>query len=188
MATLEQSLRDKDWIIGVGLGSDDPAYFPDVVLPRCTTQLPECSAGSARHCVPRRTRSYAALRLPRSLRPPLRSSLANGLPRCGGLFFTVAPPSPPTSATSETFLPRLPISRHSPEEKRGDPRCLGHPLRACRGQRPRRLRPPLARSRCRRLSAPTATAWIDSCRTGLATRRRMARSTVHIKDLAENPA
>ena len=30
-------------------------------------------------------RSYAALRLPRSLRPPLRSSLANGLPRCGGL-------------------------------------------------------------------------------------------------------
>ena len=34
---------------------------------------------------PRRHRSYAALRLPRSLRPPLRSSLASGLPRCGGL-------------------------------------------------------------------------------------------------------
>ena len=44
-----------------------------------------CSAGSARHRVPRRHRSYAALRLPRPLRPPLRSSLANGLPRCGGL-------------------------------------------------------------------------------------------------------
>ena len=28
----------------------------------------------------------------------------------------------------------------SPEEKRGYPRCLGHPLRACRGQRPRRVR------------------------------------------------
>ena len=28
----------------------------------------------------------------------------------------------------------------SPEEKRGDPRCLGHPLRACRAQRPRRVR------------------------------------------------
>ena len=44
-----------------------------------------CSAGSARHRVPRRQRSYAALRLPRPPRPPLRSSLANGLPRCGGL-------------------------------------------------------------------------------------------------------
>ena len=31
--------------------------------------------------------------------------------------------------------------RLSPEEKRGDPRCLGHPLRACRAQRPRRVRP-----------------------------------------------
>ena len=44
-----------------------------------------CSAGSARHRVPRRLRSYAALRLPCPRRPPLRSSLANGLPRCGGL-------------------------------------------------------------------------------------------------------
>jgi hypothetical protein len=44
-----------------------------------------CSAGSARHRVPRRQRSYAALRLPRPLRPPLRSSLASGLPRCAGL-------------------------------------------------------------------------------------------------------
>ena len=44
-----------------------------------------CSAGSACHRVPRRQRSYAALRLPRPLRPPLRSSLASGLPRCAGL-------------------------------------------------------------------------------------------------------
>ena len=49
------------------------------------------------------------------------------------LFFTAAPVPPLTGATPETFLPRLPISRLSPEEKRGDPRCLGHPLRACRG-------------------------------------------------------
>ena len=56
------------------------------------------------------------------------------------LFFTAAPVPPLTGATPETFLPRLPISRLSPEEKRGDPRCLGHPLRACRGQRPRRVR------------------------------------------------
>ena len=82
----------------------------------------------------------AALRLPRPRRPPLRSSLASGLPRCGGLFFTAAPVPPLTGATPETFLPRLPISRLSPEEIRGDPRCLGHPLRACRGHRPRRVR------------------------------------------------
>ena len=94
--------------------------------------------------VPRRQRSFAALRLPRPRRPPLRSSLASGLPRCGGLFFTAAPVPPLTGATPETFLPRLPISRLSPEEIRGDPRCLGHPLRACRGLRPRRVRPPLA--------------------------------------------
>ena len=60
------------------------------------------------------------------------------------LFFTAAPVPPLTGATPETFLPRLPISRLSPEEKRGDPRCLGHPLRACRALRPRRVRPPLA--------------------------------------------
>ena len=56
------------------------------------------------------------------------------------LFFTAAPVPPQTGATPETFLPRLPTSRLSPEEKRGDPRCLGHPLRACRAQRPRRVR------------------------------------------------
>ena len=56
------------------------------------------------------------------------------------LFFTAAPVPPLTGATPETFLPRLPISRLSPEEKRGYPRCLGHPLRACRGLRPRRVR------------------------------------------------
>ena len=46
---------------------------------------PLLGPGSARHRVPRRQRSYAALRLPRPLRPPLRSSLASGLPRCAGL-------------------------------------------------------------------------------------------------------
>ena len=56
------------------------------------------------------------------------------------LFFTAAPVPPQTGATPETFLPRLPTSRLFPEEKRGDPRCLGHPLRACRGPRPRRVR------------------------------------------------
>ena len=36
--------------------------------------------------VPRRQRSYSALRLPHSRRPRLRSSLAFGLPRCGRFF------------------------------------------------------------------------------------------------------
>ena len=44
------------------------------------------------------------------------------------LFFPAAPVPPLTDATPETFLPRLPISRLSPKEKRGDPRCLGHPV------------------------------------------------------------
>ena len=66
------------------------------------------------------------------------------------LFFAAAPAPTPTRATSETLLPRLPVSRLSPKEKRGSPRCLGHPLRACRGLRPRRVQPPLARSRCGR--------------------------------------
>ena len=38
------------------------------------------------------------------------------------------------------FYPGSPTSRLPPEEKRGSPRCLGHPVRACRGLRPRRVR------------------------------------------------
>ena len=66
------------------------------------------------------------------------------------LFFAAAPAPTETRAYAETLLPRLPVSRLSPKEKRGSPRCLGHPLRACRGLRPRRVQPPLARSRCGR--------------------------------------
>ena len=46
------------------------------------------------------------------------------------------------------FYPGSPSAGSLPKEKRGYPRCLGHPLRACRGLRPRRVQPPLARSRC----------------------------------------
>ena len=42
------------------------------------------------------------------------------------LFFAATPVPTPTRATSETLLPRLPVSRLSPKEKRGSPRCLGH--------------------------------------------------------------
>ena len=61
--------------------------------------------------VPRRPRSYAALRLPPSRRPRLRSSLAGGRP-C------------PSCDT----------------EEEGPPRCLGRPLPACRRLRPRWVR------------------------------------------------
>ena len=91
------------------------AMFPQLRLTPARAAF--ARPGSARHRVPRRQRSYAALRLPRPRRPPLRSSLASGLPRCGGLFFTAAPVPPQTGATPETFLPRLPISRLSPEEQ-----------------------------------------------------------------------
>ena len=60
--------------------------------------------------------------------PPLRSSLAIRA-------FTAAPVPPLTGATPETFLPRLPISRLSPEENEGIPGAW-----AILFERPRRVR------------------------------------------------
>ena len=110
------------------------------------------NSGSHQHGPPLLGRVRAPLRSPTSTllcSPPTPSSpfgRRSGRPSPAAypgaevLFFTAAPVPPLTGATPETFLPRLPISRLSPEEKRGDPRCLGHPLRACRGHRPRRVR------------------------------------------------
>ena len=67
--------------------------------------------GPGCHSVPRRQRSYAALRLPRPLRPPLRSPLANGLPRCGELLLhrrTGAPANPCSAGDISTPAPRQP--------------------------------------------------------------------------------
>ena len=78
-----------------------------------------CSAGSARHYVPRRQRSYAALRLPRPRQPPLRSSLANGLPRRGGLVLrrrTGAPAYRYDAGDTSTPAP------HRPALSRGETR------------------------------------------------------------------
>jgi len=50
---------------------------------------------------------------------------------------------PRTRGTSETDH-RLSASPVAVEEKRGPPRFLGRPLRACRGRTPRRIRPLLA--------------------------------------------
>ena len=110
------------------------------------------NSGSHQHGPPLLGRVRAPLRSPTSKllcsppTPSLPSAAAPVVPRKTAylgaqvLFFTAAPVPPQTGATPETFLPRLPTSRLSPEEKRGDPRCLGHPLRACRGPRPRRVR------------------------------------------------
>ena len=74
---------------GEGFGVPDSDAGIDSVFQSFTRILAGgygCGRGGVRsHRVPRRQRSYAALRLPRPRRPPLRSSLASGLPRCGGL-------------------------------------------------------------------------------------------------------
>ena len=59
-----------------------------------------CSAGSRVLPVPRRHSSYTALRLPHSLRPRLRSSLAFDLP-CGGSLFCATQRRPAACASRE---------------------------------------------------------------------------------------
>ena len=105
----------------------DPSVNASVMSPQLThTNTGHlCSAGSGCHSVPRRQRSYAALRLPRSLRSPLRSPLANGLPRCAGLVLrrytgahanlcnvgdtsTPAPRPPALSPQGETRVSQVP--------------------------------------------------------------------------------
>ena len=56
------------------------------------------------------------------------------------LFFTAAPVPRQPVQRRRHFYPGSPQAGSLPEEKRGYPRCLGHPLRACRGLRPRRVR------------------------------------------------
>ncbi len=82
-----------------------------------------CSAGSGRYPAPRRHRSYAALRLPPPHRPPLQSSLANGLPRCGCLFFAARPPgrAPASVSSVGDGSPALRITGFSPRRNKGLP-------------------------------------------------------------------
>jgi hypothetical protein len=102
-----------------------------------------CSAGSGCHPVPRRPRAYAALRLPAPISP------GSGAP-CRW------PPSmrvrvlcplgrrhvhPPTCRASETGHRRS-ARPACVEERRGPPRFLDRPLRACSGRTPRRRRTP----------------------------------------------
>src|SRR4029450_7775770 len=86
-----------------------------------------CSAGSGRHPVPRRRRSYAALRLPRPHRPPLRSSLVGGLPRRGCLVLCLetpgaAPPrGHPLHAARRSLVTGSPRPRVHPRRNEGLP-------------------------------------------------------------------
>ena len=88
------------------------------------------NSGSHQHGPPLLGRVRAPLRSPTSKllcsppTPSLPSAAAPVVPRKTAylgaqvLFFTAAPVPPQTGATPETFLPRLPTSRLSPEEKR----------------------------------------------------------------------
>jgi hypothetical protein len=117
------------------------SWFPPEV-PIHTGRL--CSTGSGCHPVPRRPRSYAALRRPAPISP------GSGSP-CRWLtslrVLVLCPlgrrhvPPPPCRA-SETGH-RLSARPAWIEERRGPPRLRGHPLRACSGRTPRRRRSPL---------------------------------------------
>ena len=89
------------------------------------------------------------------------------------------------------FYPGSPSAGSLPKEKRGYPRCLGHPLHACRGPRPRRVQPPLARSRCghRRLQVWQYPGHPEICLfRGCSTLGPHARVPTHRRNPLPSPA
>lgn len=103
-----------------------------------------CSAGSGLHPVPRRPRSYAALRRPAPI------SHGSGSPCQWPTALRVLVLCPLGRRHVRLRTRRASETTHwlsaRPEyvgERRGPPRCLGHPLRACSGRTPRRIRSPL---------------------------------------------
>jgi hypothetical protein len=115
----------------------DRAWFPSEVHTN-TGRL--CSAGSGRDPVPRRPRSYAALRLP----APISHGSGSPCRWLTSLRVLVLCPlgrrhvHPPTCRASETGH-RLSARPECIEERRGPPRLRGHPLRTCHGRTPRRI-------------------------------------------------
>ena len=93
--------------------------------------------------VPRRHRSYAALRLPRLLRLAAPVVPRQRPTSCGAFLGRLA--RAPQRASVGDWSPGLRGSGFF-EERQGPPRLPGHPLRACRRQSPRSVRPPLPRS------------------------------------------
>jgi hypothetical protein len=103
-----------------------------------------CSAGSERHPVPRRPRSYAALRLP----APISHGSASPCPWLTSMQALVLCPSsgrrhvrPQTCRASETGH-RCSATPGWVEERRGPPRLRDRPLPMCHGRTPRRRHPP----------------------------------------------
>ncbi len=113
------------------------AWFPSEVHTN-TGRL--CSAGSGRDPVPRRPRSYAALRLP----APISHGSGSPCRWLTSLRVLVLCPlgrrhvHPHTCRASETGH-RLSARPECSEERRGPPRLRGHPLRMCHGRTPRRI-------------------------------------------------
>ena len=114
------------------------------------------NSGSHQHGPPLLGRVRAPLRSPTSPllcsppTPSLPSAAAPVIPRQRPTSVRRSCSSPPHRCPRQPvqrrrhFYPGSPQAGSLPEEKRGYPRCLGHPLRACRGPRPRRVRPHLA--------------------------------------------
>jgi hypothetical protein len=71
---------------------------------------------------------------------------------------------------------RLPVAPESLVERRGSPRLLDRPLRACRGRTPRRVRRSLAHCRSRRHGLPATTGLGH---TGIRFRFRSCIPTAH---------
>jgi len=112
-----------------------------------------CSAGSRRDPVPRRPRSYAALRLPASV------GHGSGSPcqwptSMQALVLCRRHVRSPTCRASETGH-RLSARPGWVEERRGPPRCLGRPLRTCHGRTPRRRHPPPRPDVCKGVLLPS---------------------------------
>src|SRR5262249_29573929 len=97
-----------------------------------------CAAGSRRDRVPRRPRSYAALRLPASVGHG-SGSPCQWPPSMQALVLCRRHVRSPTCRASATGH-RLSARPGWVEERRGPPRCLGRPLRPCHGRTPRRIR------------------------------------------------
>ena len=102
-----------------------------------------CSAGSECHLVPRRHRSYAALRLPAPFDHGSGSPCRWPTSMRALVLYPAGPTTraPATCRASETGR-RLSARPGYVEERRGPPRCLGRPLRPCHGRTPRRRRAP----------------------------------------------
>jgi hypothetical protein len=138
--------------------------------------------GSGCNTIPRRPRSYAALRLLRFLRrkapvsPCLSPTSARTLVLC---------PSAGSSCVrrrvcASEILVRLPVLPVPSKEKRGPPRFLGRPLPACQGSTPRRLQPPLAYFYC----GKTAVAFRSFSALGIRNGHRLGGRCPSARTLA----